>query len=93
MAYTLHITRKNDWIDKEPSIKKEELEYLINNGFLEKITENHMNAWDAKKNEVYFSFSNGDIISNPRNQKDIEYIKQIAELLHAKVQGDDGELY
>jgi len=93
MAYAIHITKKKDWVDKEPRITQEEWDTLMTNGTLEKITDPVMNAWDAKKEDVYFSFYNGDIISNPRKEEDIEKIKKVASVLHAKVQGDDGEIY
>jgi len=94
MAYTLHITKKKDWTDKTPIITQEEWDSLISDGRLEKITDPTMIAWDAKKEDVYFSFYNGDIISNPRKEEDIEKIKEIAKTLpNTKVQGDDGELY
>lgn len=93
MAYTLHITRKKDWMDKEPKISQNEWNDLLANGTLELIDDENMKAWDAKKGNVYFSFYEGNIECNPRNEKDIMTIKEIALVLHAKVQGDDGEFY
>lgn len=45
------------------------------------------------KNTFWFVFENGNItISNP-DEEAIQKAKDIASFLHAKVQGDDGEIY
>ncbi len=94
MAYTIHITKKNDWIDEEPKITKKELDTLIEKGVLESVDDQeHQNGWDAKKDNVYFYFMRGNINCNPRQEEDIQTIKEIASVIGAKVQGDDGEFY
>lgn len=93
MAYTIHITKKKNWTDEEPKISQKEWDTLKANGTLESVSDKSMNAWDARRGDVYFSFYSGDIVCNPRKEKDIEKIKEVASLLNAKVQGDDGEIY
>jgi len=93
MAYTIHITKKEDWTDKEPQITEAEFDKLLTTGILEPVDDASMSAWGAKKEDVFFALQGGDIISNPRKEKDIEKIKDVASVLHAKVQGDDGEFY
>lgn len=80
-------------MDEEPKISQNEWDTLKANGTLELVDDKNKDAWDAKKGGIYFSFYQGDIICNPREEKDIEKIKEIASILHAKVQGDDGEYY
>ena len=93
MAYTIHITKKNDWTDEEPKITQEEWNTLMTNGVLELVDDKKYDAWDAKRDNLYFSFSKGNIDCNPREEKDIQTIKKIASVIGANVQGDEGELY
>lgn len=80
-------------MDKEPKISQEEWDNLLANGTLKSSEDENMNGWDAKRGNTYFSFYEGNIECNPRNEKDIETMKEIASILNAKVQGDDGEFY
>lgn len=93
MAYTIHITKKNHWIDEEPKITQEEWDTLMTNGVLELVDDKKYDAWDAKKDNLYFSFSKGNINCHPPDDASIQKIKEIASVIGAKVQGDDGEFY
>lgn len=94
MAYTIHITKKQDWVDEEPKITQEELDTLIEKGALESVDDQERRrGWDAKKGNVYFYFMKGNINCNPRKEEEIQTIKEVASVIGAKVQGDDGEIY
>ncbi|MCX6794140.1 MAG: hypothetical protein NTY06_03490 [Candidatus Gottesmanbacteria bacterium] len=94
MAYVLHITRKKDWGDDEPKITQEEWNGLKEQSVLEPTgLANYPNSTYAKWSDMYFSYRNGDITSVSPNEQGIQKMKEIASILHAKVQGDDGEYY
>jgi len=94
MAYVLHITRKKDWGADEPKITQEEWDALKKDGTLESTGDSrYPDAAYAKWQNYYFSFRNGDITSVSPDEKAIKKMKEVASIFHAKVQGDDGELY
>jgi hypothetical protein len=100
MAYDLHITRKDKWVDKDPlkEITREEWDNLKTTGAL--VSLGNPNYPDEKyaKNpeiypEVYFTYRNGNITCHGPDDASIQIMKHIAAILGAKVQGDDDELY
>jgi len=95
MAYTIHITKKKDWADKDPRITKEEWDALKTKRILKSVgDQNYPDDLYAKEGDIFFYFFDGDITCNPPDDAYIEKIKEIAKNLpNTKVQGDDGEIY
>ena len=104
MGYDLHITRKEYWfddysdarditlsewysyIDSDSELELTEEEFKSESGFCE---------WNAHplNTSAWLDYSNGDVYT--KNTDDPTKIKMlaIAQVLNAKVQGDDGEIY
>lgn len=107
MAYDLHITRKNDWGDEDPKITQEEWVKLLENHPelkpVESVKDDDIEIFlkDSKivkwtpnnRKNVWFVFSKGNITVSGPDEQTIQKMKKIALVLHAKVQGDDGEFY
>lgn len=94
MAYTIHITKKTHWADKEPRITPEEWDSLKVKGILESVGDpNYPDDLYAKQGNVYFYFFDGDITCKPPDDAYIQKIKGVASVIGAKVEGDDGEFY
>lgn len=94
MAYTIHITKKKDWIKEEPNITQEEWEGLKKDGILKPVEgTDDFSSNRATKDNLSFWFYKGNINCNPPDDASIQKIKEIAALIGAKVQGDDGEFY
>jgi hypothetical protein len=109
MGYDLHITKAEDWTEASAQpISTNELTQLIasdpdlvvstadyydrtaEEGDTERI---HAILWTAHPEEVSLWFQDGEITA--KNPDDLTIVKmlEIAERLHARVLGDDGEAY
>ena len=109
MGYDLHITKAEDWLEASSQpISADELTQLIasdpdlvfsSTGFYERTTEAggteriHPILWTAHLEAVPLWFQDGEITA--KNPDDFTIVKmlEIAERLHARVLGDDGEIY
>jgi alpha-amylase/alpha-mannosidase (GH57 family) len=109
MSYTLHITRKKDWTDSQPIIEEKEwLRVVAEDKELKMSGENTVSFKDVDKpiplvlwtdpnaervRVVGMYLYHGDIHINHGEKSIFEKLKQIAQKLNAKVQGDEGEVY
>jgi len=108
MAYDLHITKRKFWFDEDESkvseadwnellMKKPELEAVDSikeNGMELTLRNTKIAKWiTSTRKNVWFKFSDGNITVSGPDDEAIQKMKEIAAILHAKVQGDDGELY
>ncbi len=95
MAYTIHITKKENWWDDEPKISQKEWERLKNDGILKPVEgTDDFSSLHAIKDNLTFWFFKGNINCNPPDDASVQTIKEVASsILNAKVQGDDGEIY
>lgn len=92
MAYAIHITKKNTWSDKEPTITQAEWDSLQAKGILESAP-NYPPELYAKQGNVFYYYHHGDIVCKPPDDAYIQKIKEVASVIGAKVQGDEGEFY
>ena len=104
MSYDLHITKRENWFDKGNDITDEEWnkvlacqpDFLVTDtveGILEgkKVFFTYKNMKIAKWREYYFTYADGNI--DFQQEEQIDKAREIASLLCAKIQGDDGEVY
>lgn len=92
MAYAIHITKKEKWSDKEPTITQGEWKSLQEKGIL-KADPNYSSDLYAKRGDIFYYYFDGDIVCKPPDDAYINTIKEVADIIGAKVQGDDGEFY
>ncbi|HEY5746936.1 MAG TPA: hypothetical protein VIU12_12715 [Chryseolinea sp.] len=117
MGYDLHITRKEDWSDKDDlnEIKLTEwIDYVkgdkemrlegyaeakFGNGEVVGYENNGLVVWTSYSksgqggNYAWLDFGSGNVTVKNPDQEIINKMIDIAGLLNAKVQGDDGETY
>ena len=114
MAYDIHITRRNNWFDKEgPVISEEEWKKVVEEDSELKLTDYAESSLKNKpfeivrlkkhlmgllsdpitKKDFYFVYSPEKITVSDAEENVVEKMKQVAQKLDAKVQGDEGELY
>ena len=99
MGYDLHITRADDWSENDgQKITAEEWIEIINedpellpdppNGVYSVL-------WKGKSGsqDPWFDWFDGNIFTTNPDRAVVEKMLQIAAFLHAKVQGDNGEIY
>jgi len=98
MGYDLHITRRKEWIEKGDDITFEEFvrqvqgdvefRYPGENG-------DDYADWHSSKSgyESWLGWSDGQIHTKNPEPEFIDKMIAVARELHAKVQGDDGEVY
>jgi hypothetical protein len=99
MSYELFITRKEFYIDEEgEGIQQEQFEESIKGDDFMKQDENEY-FWKGNPNpdlgDVSFWYEKdfGAISSKNPEEATIHKMYEIAQKLHAKVQGEDGEIY
>ena len=99
MGYDVHITRSEDWSDTEgPKITPDEwLAVIQNDPELLPNPENgpYFVIWrgTTRYPETWFDWLRGNIYTKWPDRATLRKMLQIAELLDAKVQGDEGEIY
>src|SRR5437773_6087542 len=98
MGYDLHITRRKEWIEEGDDITFEEFvrqvqgdvefRYPGENG-------DDYADWHSSKSgyESWLGWSDGQIHTKNPEPEFIDKMIAVARELHAKVQGDDGEVY
>ena len=101
MGYDLHITRQSYWAAKEgPEIALEEWLAVVNSdpeltwSELNRSTSPYMADWSGPgKYPCWLDHDRGEIYTKNPTDEMTEKMVQIAKLLSAVVQGDDGEEY
>ena len=99
MGYDLHITRKKYHFDEEgPVITPEEWLSIVENDPALTIDEEngpYHAVWSgpSKYPDAWIDYFEGCLFSKYPDEPLIDKMVQIAKLLDAKVQGDDGEIY
>jgi hypothetical protein len=99
MGYDLHITRKKSWEDDEgPEITLEEWHALIREDPELSIHPEYgpnCARWSgaSKYPDPWIDFAEGELYSKNPDGPLIEKMLQIARVLAATAQGDDGEIY
>ena len=98
MGYDLHITRRNDWSATGNDITATEwLAYVKRDPELSLWPENgaHMARWSGKSehSDPWLDWFEGNIYTKNPDKAFIQKMVHIADVLGAKVQGDDGEIY
>jgi hypothetical protein len=98
MGYDFHITRREQWFDKGDDIALDEFVRHVRGD-----TEFHYPGengddyadWRSPKTgyESWLCWSNGQIDTKNPEPEFIDKMVAVARELHAKVQGDDGEVY
>lgn len=105
MGYDLHITRQDNWFDEEIGrrISFEEWkgymandpEMRLDNGELINVNGEGQAAWTRYSGglEICFYYCKGNVIVKGPDDEIIKKMIEIATMLNARVQGDDGEFY
>lgn len=101
MGYDLHITRKLYWADKEgPDIALAEWLTIVESdpeltwSELNRTTSPYKADWSGPgKYPCWLDYAHGNVYTKNPTDEMIEKMVQIAKLLDATVQGDDGEEY
>ena len=99
MGYDLHITRKEFWSDEDgPTIRIDEwIAYLNGDPEIEADPENPgLENWRLAKHPEKWPLwwdRRGEIYTKNPDSEVIKKMVQIAESLHARVLGDDDEIY
>jgi fructose-1-phosphate kinase PfkB-like protein len=105
MSYSLHITKKTNFTDNSPEITTEEWEEVINGDTSLCINKDNYIVMNGKKIPVVTwknAYTNdtlamylyeGNIEIDHSREHHISKLKEIANKLNAKVQGDDLEVY
>lgn len=99
MGYDLHITRAKSWSENAGhKISSDEwLAYVADDPELSISGQNgpYFAAWSGKSEypDPWLDWFDGNIYSKNPDEALIDKMVQIARQLHARVQGDDGELY
>jgi hypothetical protein len=99
MGYDIHITRKEYWVEEDgPAISLEEwLAYVASDADLrlspERKTMAVMTVAASKYPTAWLDWVRGDIYTKNPDEPILAKMLQIASVLGAKVQGDDGEFY
>jgi hypothetical protein len=99
MGYDLHITRKKFWADAQgPAITADEwLAYVVTDPQL-RLDANSKGhtvtlAIPSKYPDPWLEWSEGEIYTKNPDEPILSKMLEIATVLKAKVQGDDGEIY
>jgi hypothetical protein len=98
MGYELHITKKEDWSEDGLDITTDEWINIVKNDpelSIDNKNGSYFAIWkpagiDA---EYWLDWFEGNICSKYPEPALIQKMIEIAKLLNAKVQGDDGEIY
>ena len=98
MGYDLHVTRKEHWADEEgPAIMPDEWLAIVQSDpelTLDEENGPYFAVWSGSgEYECWIDYFEGDLFSKYPTDEFTEKMVQIAKLLGAKVQGDDGEVY
>jgi hypothetical protein len=99
MGYDLHITRKDFWADEDgPEITSTEWLQTINNDpslCLAGYNGELFTLWSgpSEYEEPWLDWSEGQIYSKNPDEAIILKMLELADILDARVQGDDGEIY
>lgn len=107
MSYDVHVTRRNNWIDKDgkPITEQEWIKYIKSDPEMELRTEKRSDGVHGKAVGIWLRGNEGEgmpvywdkrgevILYEPRDDVQIKKMFAIAEALNAKLQGDDGEVY
>ncbi len=98
MGYDIHITRANDWTDSEstPITREEWLEQVAADSSIGPDPENGEDdfLWLAHPIEPWsLWWYRGEVYTKDPDIHTIKKMAGIARLLHARVQGDDREIY
>jgi hypothetical protein len=99
MGYDVHITRAENWADNagHEITDQEWLEIIRNDPELIPSPENgkYFVVWRGadKYPETWFNCENGNISTKYPDRATFKKLYQIAQLLNANIQGDDGETY
>ncbi len=99
MGYNLYITRKKSWLnDTGPEISAEEwLAYVATDSQLHPDFENGKYRVrieiPSRYPDAWLDWNDGCIYTKNPDPPIIAKMLQIASVLNAKVQGDDGEIY
>ncbi len=98
-GYDLHVTRKEYWADKGGAVitYTEWQSYVQRDGAIQKDSQNSEYDFIVMTNgdsfPIWYNPRLGELSTKNPSDVAIEKLKQIANELKAKVQGDDGELY
>src|SRR5438552_13012618 len=99
MGYDVHITRAENWVENEGhKIEESEWHALIESDpelRLAGYNGPHFTLWDGHPEEEkpWLDWRNGNIFTKYPDEHLLAKMLDIADRLHAKVQGDDGEVY
>jgi len=98
VGYDLHITRRKNWWETGRDISAREwLAYLENDPELSLFPANgpYFARWSGKSKypDPWLDWHEGNVLSKNPDEALIDKIVAIARDLHARVQGDDGEIY
>jgi len=98
-GYDLHITRKNNWADKEGAkiTFSEWRSYVQQDKEIQNDSRNSENDFivsvDGETFPIWYDPRLGELSTKNPSDVAIEKLKRIATRLKARIQGDDGELY
>jgi hypothetical protein len=109
MAYSLHITKQKIYFERETEFEITETEWnnfiqkhqeftpadsIIENGMELQRNNTKIVKWtDPSGKNIWFKLHKGNISVTDPDETTINKLKEVASIFHAKVQGDDGELY
>ena len=100
MGYDLHITRADEWLesDQYPITREEWIALVAADPELkfDEPNDPHFAVWPGPcsyPDGTWFDWSEGRISTKNPDQAILAKLLQMATLLQAKVQGDDGECY
>jgi hypothetical protein len=115
MGYDLHITRKDDWCDKDNDISLEEwlaavaadpemrldgyAEARLPDGRVLRVESAGLAVWTAWShngkdgNMAWIDWSRGNVTAKNPDRPFRRKMWRLAQVLKARVQGDDGEFY
>lgn len=100
MGYDLHITRAENWcLNEGKEISAEEWLKVIEEDTELRLASNdgpYAALWDGPSKyhpEAWLDWWRGNIYTKNPDKAIVEKMIQIAKLLRARVQGDDGEFY
>lgn len=98
MGYDIHITRRVEWYDEDDiGISRGEFIQLVDGrdelSIVDQDSADLMAIRDGDETQWLMWDSSGDVLSKNPSQEMIAWMYEIAQLLGAKVQGDEGEIY
>ena len=98
MGYDIHITKRDEWYDEDDlGITREEFIQLVDGrdelSIVDQDSADLMAIRDGDETQWLMWDSSGDVLSKNPSQGMIAWMYEIAQLLGAKVQGDEGEIY